>query len=120
GMRTGIQEVRAPAIMDRGARQTRQDADRIQGFFASLGVNCVVGESGCAGYLDPMAHAFHREPRFILMEHISFHQGFLEAFLDFPQVLSAALDQPRQRPSLIWAPTKSESTSQTRAQGKSC
>jgi hypothetical protein len=97
GMRTGIQEVRAPAIMDAGPPKPGQNADGIQGVFASLGVNRVVGELGRTGHMHPVAQAFDIQTRFILMEHVSFHQGLLDVVLDFFQVLGAALDQTRQR-----------------------
>ena len=120
GMRTGIQEVGAPAIMDRCPLKTGQDADGIQGFFASFGVNRVVGELVGAGHMHPVAYAFDIQTRFILMEHLGLYQGFLDlpsTSLRFWAQRSAELASV---PSLIWTPTRSASTSRARAHGKSC
>ena len=96
-MRTGIQEVGVPAIMDAGSRKPWQDADGIQGDFASLGMNRVMGELGGTGHMHPVPQAVDVEARFILMEDVGFHQRFLDLLLDLNQVPATALDQARQR-----------------------
>ncbi len=96
-MRTGIQEVGVPAIVDASPRKPWQDADGIQGGFSSLGMNRVMGELGGTGHMHPVPQAVDVEARFFLMENVGFHQRFLDLLLDFGQLRATALDQARQR-----------------------
>jgi hypothetical protein len=92
-----IQEVRTPAIMDRGAFELGQDADRLQSFSSSLGMYRIMCQMGRAAHIQPMTCAFDIEAGLILMQDRGRHQGRLDLLFHLSQVLGAVLDQASKR-----------------------
>ena len=79
-MLTAMLPVRAPGIVDDGARKARENARSIAAFLASAGVTHIVGQGLCAGAVNPVAFAFYPHSRLIAMEYRGGDQGVFDRF----------------------------------------
>ncbi len=92
-MLTIVQEVGAPAVVDRDPAEMRQDPDGAEGWLTPARIDVIVREGGRAGHMHPVPCSSHRESGFILMDHLALDQSLCNLLLHWGQLSRAPFDQ---------------------------
>jgi hypothetical protein len=96
GMRTRIQEVRSPSIMNPHPGERRQDADSFQCGLTSALMHLIMGQGRCTRHMHPVSLARHLQSRLILMDDLRLDQGCFDPLLHLHQLCGTFLGQLTQ------------------------